>query len=139
MSLLACMAGEMCCSGWLKISPSGMSGFYRRGEKMESNSLPGARAKMVLWHQATRMLGRMERQIKASLSLFVGAGAGTLKDGVIPPGCAPCGFAHPLGGLVHAEPLLKTCPYKHLQMAFESSRDERGSYNHILSLLSTIS
>lgn len=32
----------------------------------------------------------------------------------------------------------KSCPYKHLQMAFESCRDERGLYNHILSLLSTV-
>jgi len=85
------------------------------------------------------MLGWVERQNKGSLSLSVGVGAGVPEDGVIPLGCTRCEFARPLGGLVHAEPLLKTCPYKHLQMAFEISRDERGSYNHILSLLSTIS
>lgn len=106
---------------------------------MESSSLPGAEAEIMSWHQVTRMPGQVERQIEASLSLFEGARPGVPEDGVISPGCAWCGFAHPLGGLVHAEPLLKTCPYKHLQMAFESSRDERGSYNHILSLLSTIS
>lgn len=106
---------------------------------MESSSLPGAEAQMMSRHQVTRMPGQVERQIEASLSLFEGARPGVPEGGVISPGCAWCGFAHPLGGLVHAEPLLKTCPYKHLQMAFESSRDERVSYNHILSLLSTIS
>lgn len=113
--------------------------FLQRGKRMQSNFLPGAWAQMVPRHQGARMLGSVERQIKGSLSLFAGLGAGVPEDGIIPPGRARCGFARPLGGLVCAEPLLKTCPYKHLQMAFESSRDERGSYNYILSLLSTIS
>lgn len=42
--------------------------------------------------------------------------------------------------LTHSEGwfVQQSCPYKHLQMAFESCRDERGLYNHILSLLSTV-
>lgn len=61
---------------------------------MESHSLPGAWAKMVLWHQPTGILGQVERQIKESLSLFVGTGAGVPEDGVIRPGCAWCRQVH---------------------------------------------